>query len=109
MVARRGFLTIPAPYITGVNWHSPRRLAVTDRIARNEKQLGAILCRACKQTGLTWRALGSKIHLRLGTASDAREPALQLRTLMRHFPLLALNSSCRRATRESESDIEDLF
>nr|WP_306455003.1 helix-turn-helix domain-containing protein [Mesorhizobium sp. L48C026A00] len=111
MTARGGFLTIPAPHITGVSWQSLWRLAITDPIARNEKQLGAIECRARKQTGLTQSALGSKIHLPQGTASrlEAGEPALQLRTLMAALCVLGLELIARPRSKGSESDIEELF
>ncbi len=62
-----------------------------DQIARNEKQLGAILRRARKQADLTQTELGQKLHLRQGTVSrlEAGEPAVQLNTLM--AALAALN------------------
>ncbi|MBS3651914.1 helix-turn-helix domain-containing protein [Pseudaminobacter sp. 19-2017] len=84
---------------------------MTDQIARNEKQLGAILRRARKQAGLTQGALGSHIHLRQGTVSrlEAGEPAVQLRTVMAALSALDLELVIRPRSKASEADIEDLF
>lgn len=82
-----------------------------DQIARNEKQLGAILRRARKQAGLTQGALGDNVHLRQGTVSrlEAGEPALQLRTLMAALSALGLELVVRPRSKGSSADIEDLF
>lgn len=84
---------------------------MTDQIARNERQLGAILRRARRQAGLTQTALGTHIHLRQGTVSrlEAGEPAMQLRTLMAALSALGLELVVRPRSKGSESDIEDLF
>lgn len=84
---------------------------MTDQIARNEKQLGAILRRARKQAGLTQAALGGHIHLRQGTVSrlEAGAPAVQLRTLMAALSALGLELVVRPRSKGSDSDIEDLF
>ncbi len=84
---------------------------MTDQIARNEKQLGAILRRARKQAGLTQGALGDNIHLRQGTVSrlEAGEPAVQLRTLMAALSALGLELVVRSRSKGSATDIEDLF
>ena len=84
---------------------------MTDHIARNEKQLGAILRRARKQAGLTQGALGENIHLRQGTVSrlEAGEPAVQLRTLMSVLSALGLELVVRPRSKGSAADIEDLF
>lgn len=84
---------------------------MTEQIARNEKQLGAILRRARKHAGLTQAALGSHIHLRQGTVSrlEAGEPAMQLRTLMAAVSALGLELVVRPRSKGSEIDIEDLF
>ncbi len=84
---------------------------MTDQIARNEKQLGAILRRARKQSGLTQGALGDHIHLRQGTVSrlEAGEPAVQLRTLMAALSALDLELVVRPRSKASAADIEDLF
>ena len=84
---------------------------MTDQIARNEKQLGAILRRARKQVGLTQGALGEHIHLRQGTVSrlEAGEPAVQLRTLMSALSALGLELVVRPRSKGSAAEIEDLF
>lgn len=84
---------------------------MTDQIARNEKQLGAILRRARKQAGLTQGALGEHVHLRQGTVSrlEAGEPAVQLRTLMAALSALDLELVVRPRSKASAADIEDLF
>jgi len=84
---------------------------MTDQIARDEKQLGAILRRARKQAGLTQGRLGDQIHLRQGTVSrlEAGEPAVQLRTLMVALAALNLELVVRPRSQGSAVDIEDLF
>lgn len=84
---------------------------MTDSIARTEKQLGAIIRRARKQSGLTQGSLGELIHLRQGTISrlEAGEPALQLRTLMEALSALKLELVIRPRTQASAADIEDMF
>ncbi len=81
---------------------------MTDQIARNEKQLGAILRRARKLQGLSQSALGERIHLRQGTISrlEAGEPAMQLRTLLETVSALNLEIVIRP---RSSKGIEDLF
>ena len=82
-----------------------------DQIARNEKQLGAILRRARKQLGLRQDALGDHIHLRQGTISrlEAGEPAVQLHTLMAVLSALDLELVVRSRSKTSAAAIEDLF
>jgi len=82
-----------------------------DQIARNEKQLGAILRRVRKKAGLTQGALGDHIRLRQGTVSrlEAGEPAVQLRTLMAALSALDLELVVRTRSKTSAADIEDLF
>lgn len=84
---------------------------MTDQIARNEKQLGAILRRARKTAGLTQGSLSNQIHLRQGTVSrlEAGEPAMQLRTLMAALAALDLELVVRARSKGSSADIEDLF
>lgn len=84
---------------------------MTNQIARNEKQLGAIVRRARKQAGLTQGALGENIHLRQGTVSrlEAGEPAVQLRTLLAALSALDLELVVRTRSKVSAADIEDLF
>ena len=84
---------------------------MTDPIARNEKQLGAIVRRARKQARLSQGALGEQIHLRQGTVSrlEAGEPAVQLRTLMEALSALNLELVVRPRSQGGAADIEDLF
>lgn len=84
---------------------------MTDQIARNEKQLGAILRRARKQQGMTQDSLGQMIHLRQGTISrlEAGEPAIQLRTLMEALSALKLELVIRTRSSAKAADIEDVF
>jgi HTH-type transcriptional regulator/antitoxin HipB len=82
-----------------------------EHIARNEKQLGAILRRARKQAELTQTELGKKLHLRQGTVSrlEAGEPAIQLSTLMSALAALNLELVIRARTSANASDIENIF
>lgn len=84
---------------------------MNNQIARNEKQLGAILRRARKHAGMTQSDLGNHIHLRQGTVSrlEAGEPAVQLRTLMAALSALDLELVVRLRSKGSSSEIEDLF
>lgn len=84
---------------------------MNEQIARTEKQLGAILRRARRQSGLTQSTLGEQIHLRQGTVSrlEAGEPAVQLRTLMEALSALNLELVVRPRSQGSAADIEDLF
>jgi len=84
---------------------------MTDQIARNEKQLGAILRRPRKNAGLTQGSFGNQIHLRQGTVSrlEAGEPAMQLRALMAALSALDLELVVRARSKGSSADIEDLF
>jgi HTH-type transcriptional regulator/antitoxin HipB len=84
---------------------------MNDQIARNEKQLGAILRRARKKAGRTQGAVGEQIHLRQGTLSrlEAGEPAVQLHTLMEALSALNLELVVRPRSQGRAADIEDLF
>lgn len=84
---------------------------MTESIARNEKQLGAILRRARKQAGLTQSGLGDHIHLRQGTVSrlEAGQPAVQLHTLMAALSALDLELVIRPRSKGSAADIEALL
>ncbi|MCS3695186.1 HTH-type transcriptional regulator/antitoxin HipB [Bradyrhizobium elkanii] len=80
-------------------------------IARNEKQLGAILRRARKKAGLSQSDLGKNMHLRQGTVSrlEGGAPAMQLRTVMDALAALNLELIVRPRTTASAADIEDIF
>jgi HTH-type transcriptional regulator/antitoxin HipB len=83
---------------------------MNEQIARTEKQLGAIMRRIRKQSGLTQGSLGERIHLRQGTISrlEAGEPAVQLHTVMEALSALGLEIVIRPRS-ESAAGIEDLF
>lgn len=84
---------------------------MAETIARNEKQLGAILRRARRQAGLSQLGLGSHIHLRQGTVSrlENGEPGVQLRTLMAVLAALDLELVVRPRTKGSAADLETIF
>ena len=84
---------------------------MTDQIARNERQLGAILRRARKRAGLTQGEMGDHVHLRQGTVSrlEAGEPAVQLRTLMAALSALELELVIRPRTKVNVAEFEKLF
>ena len=84
---------------------------MADQIARNEKQLGAILRRARKHAGLTQEILGERIYLRQATLSrlEAGEVAVQLRTVMAVLSALDLELVVRPRSKGSATEIEDLF
>jgi len=81
------------------------------QIARTEKQLGAILRRVRKQTGLTQSDLGKNIRLRQGTISrlEAGAPAIQLRTLMGALAALNLELVVRPRSKANVDDVEGVF
>lgn len=84
---------------------------MADQIARNEKQLGAILRRVRKRAGLSQSALGTHIHLRQGTVSrlEAGQPAVQIQTLMAALSALNLELVVRPRGKAKPLDIERLF
>ena len=83
---------------------------MADQIARNEKQLGAILRRVRKQAGLTQSYSGSHVHLRQGTVSrlEAGAPAIRLHTLMTVLSALHLELVVRPRSIGSGTEFEDL-
>lgn len=82
-----------------------------EQIARDEKQLGAILRRARRQAGLSQSELRDRIYLRQGTISrlEGGAPAVQLRTLIAVLSALDLELVVRPRSVGSASEIEDLF
>jgi HTH-type transcriptional regulator/antitoxin HipB len=84
---------------------------MTDFVARNEKQLGAILRRVRKSAGLSQTEMGEIIHLRQGTVSklEAGAPASQLQTLMAALAALNLELVVRSRHRVEAQDFEDIF
>jgi HTH-type transcriptional regulator/antitoxin HipB len=90
---------------------SSAEVAMSEQIARTEKQLGAVVRRVRKQAGLTQGGLGERIHLRQATISrlEAGEPAIQLHTVMEALAALGLELVVRPRSRGGAADIEDLF
>lgn len=84
---------------------------MNESIARSERQLGAILRRVRRQTGLSQGALGETIHMRQATISrlEAGEPAMQLHTLMEVLAALNLELVVRERSQGSAADFEDMF
>ncbi|SIT11378.1 helix-turn-helix domain-containing protein [Insolitispirillum peregrinum] len=80
-----------------------------ERLARTEKQLGAILRQERKDQGLTQGTLGNRAGLRQATVSKMEDgsPALQLQTLM--AALSALNLEMVIRPRTKAPDFEDIF
>lgn len=81
-----------------------------EQIARSEKQLGAIIRRARKLSGLSQSGLRDLIQLRQGTISrlESGEPAVQLHTVMEVLSALGLELVVRQRNR-SEADIGAMF
>jgi HTH-type transcriptional regulator/antitoxin HipB len=84
---------------------------MTEQIARDGKQLGAILRRIRRQAGLSQGELGERVHMRQGTVShlEAGEPAIQLYTLMEVLSALQLELVVRPRSQSDAKAIEDLF
>lgn len=84
---------------------------MADQIARNEKQLGAILRRARKLAGLNQSFDGSHLRLRQATVSrlEAGVPAIQLHTLMTVLSALHLELVVRPRSVGSASVLKDQF
>lgn len=86
-------------------------IAMNEYLARDERQLGAILRRLRKQANLTQSELGERVHLRQGTISrlEAGEPATQLRTLIETLAALDVELVIRPRQKGKASEIEELF
>ena len=84
---------------------------MTQQIARSEKQLGAILRRQRKQSGMTQTELGEKVHMRQATISKLEDgaPATQLRVLIAALAALDLELVVRIRSKSSGDEIEELF
>jgi HTH-type transcriptional regulator/antitoxin HipB len=80
---------------------------MTNHIARNEKQLGAILRRVRKQHALTQSDLGERTQLRQATISrlESGAPAVQLRTVMEILSALKLELVVRPRGQSDERGI----
>jgi len=79
--------------------------------ARTPKQIGAIIRRARRSSGMSQAALGAKIGLRQATISklERGEPATQLVTLLDALSALGMEIIIDRRGRVSARDLEDLF
>ncbi len=84
---------------------------MSEQIARNEKQLGAILRRARKLKRISQSDLGERVHLRQGTISrlEMGAPAVQLRTLMEVLSALKLELIVRPRNGGASETIVDLY
>jgi HTH-type transcriptional regulator/antitoxin HipB len=82
-----------------------------EQMARNERQLGAILRRARRKAGRTQSGMSETLYLRQGTVSrlEAGKPAIQLHTLFQALAALDLELVVRARTKGSAADIEKLF
>lgn len=77
-----------------------------EQIARNPKQIGAILQRRRKTLALSQATLGEKISLRQATISklEAGEPATRIETLMAALGALGLELVIRPRTALDEPE-----
>ncbi len=84
---------------------------MSDKIARNAKQLGAILRRARKLEGISQSDLGERIHMRQGTISrlEMGAPAVQLHTVTEILYALKLELVVRPRTQRKSEETEGLF
>jgi HTH-type transcriptional regulator / antitoxin HipB len=84
---------------------------MSDQIARNAKQLGAILRRARKLEGISQSDLGERIHMRQGTISrlETGAPDVQLHTVTEILYALKLELVVRPRTKGGGEGNEDIF
>jgi HTH-type transcriptional regulator/antitoxin HipB len=82
-----------------------------DQITRTPKQLGTVLQRYRKATGLTQEALAARIRLRQATISALENSATDTRlgTLFDTLAALNLELVVRPRTKGSARDIEGIF
>ncbi len=82
-----------------------------DQITRTPKQLGMILQRYRKTTGLSQEALATRIHLRQATISALENSATNARlgTLFDTLAALDLELVVRPRTKGSTKEIEQIF
>lgn len=81
-----------------------------DEIARNTKQIGAVVRRRRRQVRLPQSALGQRAGIRQATVSalERGEPGTELRTLMDVMTALNLEMVIRERS-DPAMEIEDLF
>ena len=82
-----------------------------DQIARNAKQLGAILRRVRRLAGISQSELGERVHMRQATISrlEMGAPAVQLHTVTEILYALKLELVVRPRTKSGGDSIEDMF
>lgn len=84
---------------------------MSEQIARNAKQLGAILRRVRKLAGISQSELGERVHMRQATISrlEMGAPAVQLHTVTEILYALKLELVVRPRTRGGIEDIDDVY
>jgi HTH-type transcriptional regulator/antitoxin HipB len=82
-----------------------------DQITRTPKQLGTVLQRCRKSTGLSQETLAARIHLRQATISALENSATNARlgTLFDTLAALDLELVVRPRTKGSTKEIEEIF
>jgi HTH-type transcriptional regulator/antitoxin HipB len=82
-----------------------------DQITRTPKQLGTVLQRFRKATGLSQESLATRIHLRQATISALENSAANARlgTLFNTLAALDLELVVRPRTKGSTKEIEGIF
>jgi HTH-type transcriptional regulator/antitoxin HipB len=82
-----------------------------DQITRTPKQLGTVLQRCRKATGISQEALAARIHLRQATISALENSATNARlgTLFDTLAALDLELVVRPRTKGSTKEIEEIF
>jgi HTH-type transcriptional regulator / antitoxin HipB len=81
------------------------------QIARNAKQLGAILRRARKLAGISQSELGEHVHMRQATVSrlEMGAPAVQLRTITDILYALKLELVVRPRSKGGNEENDDIY
>jgi HTH-type transcriptional regulator / antitoxin HipB len=81
------------------------------QIARNAKQLGAILRRVRKLADISQSELGERVHMRQATISrlEMGAPAVQLHTVTEILYALNLELVVRPRSKGGSDGIEDMF
>jgi HTH-type transcriptional regulator / antitoxin HipB len=84
---------------------------MSEQIARNAKQLGAILRRVRKLASISQTELGERVHMRQATISrlEMGAPAVQLHTVTEILYALKLELVVRPRTKRGGESIEDMF
>jgi HTH-type transcriptional regulator / antitoxin HipB len=82
-----------------------------EQIARNAKQIGAVLRRQRNLLGLSQGSLGQRINLRQSTISslESGDDGTKLGTLLDALSALDLELVIRTRTKGKSADIEEIF